>query len=128
MLYGLKVANDNCGHDVGDELISGAADCLKKSFSDAEIVARVGGDEFYAVVVGDIKVAERLNNFSTIVNNWSGKKIASLSISCGYATRTKNEPLVMHELEKNADMKMYKNKEDYYKSLGNDRRKTGKKM
>ncbi|MCQ2494523.1 MAG: diguanylate cyclase, partial [Lachnospiraceae bacterium] len=32
-LNGLKVVNDNKGHDAGDEMIVGAVDCIKKVFS-----------------------------------------------------------------------------------------------
>lgn len=43
---GLKGVNDAFGHDVGDELIRDVASVLKTAFRDADVVARIGGDEF----------------------------------------------------------------------------------
>ena len=45
-LNGLKLSNDVFGHEAGDKLIIQAADALKKSCRDHEIIARLGGDEF----------------------------------------------------------------------------------
>lgn len=43
---GLKQANDRFGHDAGDELLCGVAGILRRNLRDADVVARVGGDEF----------------------------------------------------------------------------------
>jgi diguanylate cyclase (GGDEF)-like protein len=45
-LDGLKPINDQLGHDAGDQAIAAAADVLNSSFREADIVARMGGDEF----------------------------------------------------------------------------------
>ena len=47
---GLKIVNDTLGHDAGDELIIGVADCLRQCFSQYGRVYRLGGDEFAAVI------------------------------------------------------------------------------
>ena len=44
-INGLKIVNDNQGHDAGDKLIAAAADILKEVFKDDNIY-RAGGDEF----------------------------------------------------------------------------------
>lgn len=49
---GLKTVNDTLGHDQGDILLKRAADVLKKSLRVEDVVARVGGDEFIAVLQG----------------------------------------------------------------------------
>lgn len=49
-LNDLKTINDTCGHHIGDELISGFADILQKTFSDIGRVGRMGGDEFIVVI------------------------------------------------------------------------------
>ncbi|MBL6927770.1 MAG: diguanylate cyclase [Rhodospirillales bacterium] len=41
-----KSVNDNYGHDVGDEVLSGIAQVLLKSTRETDIVARMGGEEF----------------------------------------------------------------------------------
>ena len=43
---GLKSINDAYGHDVGDDLIEDVAHILLQCFREADVVARIGGDEF----------------------------------------------------------------------------------
>ncbi|NLB18296.1 MAG: diguanylate cyclase [Syntrophomonadaceae bacterium] len=43
---GLKMVNDNLGHDVGDLVLSTVARILTLCFRDGDVVARIGGDEF----------------------------------------------------------------------------------
>lgn len=49
-LDGLKLINDTLGHAVGDRLIRGAADVIRKSVRAEDVVARVGGDEFALIL------------------------------------------------------------------------------
>ena len=48
-LNGLKQINDNLGHQSGDEALRDAADILRQTFRDSDILARIGGDEFVAL-------------------------------------------------------------------------------
>jgi diguanylate cyclase (GGDEF)-like protein len=50
---GLKQVNDELGHETGDELIRDAAAVFRESFRDADVVARIGGDEFVAFTLDD---------------------------------------------------------------------------
>ena len=56
-----KQINDRCGHEVGDQLLTIAAERLRTSLRSHDIVGRPGGDEFVALVP-DVKpkVAEKL--------------------------------------------------------------------
>lgn len=49
-LDGFKEVNDRCGHDVGDRLLAETARRLGDSMRSSDIVARVGGDEFVAIL------------------------------------------------------------------------------
>ncbi|TPM30818.1 diguanylate cyclase [Mesorhizobium sp. B2-3-4] len=50
-LDGFKAVNDTFGHVIGDECLKAAAERLAAGCGEAELVARVGGDEF-AVLLG----------------------------------------------------------------------------
>lgn len=64
-LNDFKQINDRCGHEVGDQLLTIAAERLRKSLRSCDIIGRPGGDEFVALVpdvtgpVAD-KLAKRL--------------------------------------------------------------------
>ncbi|MBL8077659.1 MAG: diguanylate cyclase [Anaerolineales bacterium] len=42
----LKITNDQFGHAVGDQLLKNTAQLLQETFRAADIIARIGGDEF----------------------------------------------------------------------------------
>lgn len=43
-----KAINDTYGHLVGDEILIGVAESLRRAFRSSDIIARIGGDEFSA--------------------------------------------------------------------------------
>jgi len=47
---GLKIVNDTLGHDFGDRMLKLCANLLKQSLRESDILARVGGDEFAALL------------------------------------------------------------------------------
>ena len=49
---GLKRINDTQGHEAGDRLIQAAARALRCALRETDLVARVGGDKFYAILRG----------------------------------------------------------------------------
>lgn len=83
----LKIINDTYGHNAGDEAIKEIAQCLQNALNEGEFVARMGGDEFAAVLitseVGRIAKFIRTvrNNIGKI--NKSGKNPYTLGISIG---------------------------------------------
>lgn len=54
-LDGFKAVNDNYGHDYGDELLVGLSKRMRMALRDGDTLARIGGDEFVALVA-DIDV------------------------------------------------------------------------
>lgn len=123
-LNGLKRANDNLGHDAGDELIRGAADCLQACFAPYGRVYRTGGDEFCALLhVREQKLEELKLELARVVSSWSGELVDALSISCGYATAWEFPDKNVSELCKIADARMYEDKERYYERMGIERRR-----
>jgi diguanylate cyclase (GGDEF)-like protein len=68
-----KSVNDNYGHQVGDDVIRGAADMLRTCTRDTDIVARYGGEEFVILLPGS---GEQAANFvvERLVNTFREKR------------------------------------------------------
>ena len=123
-INGLKEANDDLGHDAGDELICGAADTISKVFADHGRCFRTGGDEF--VVIGEMSRNEAdylIDELKRVAKEWHGDEAKELGLSVGCAFHSENPALSCEELVKVADYRMYKDKDEYYKTSGKDRRR-----
>lgn len=82
---GLKGINDTLGHNAGDELIQGAAECKKQCFGSYGRVYRIGGDEFVSIIFVDESELKKIReDFDEVISHWSGMMVDELSISCGY--------------------------------------------
>lgn len=115
-INGLKVVNDTLGHEAGDELICGAADCIMKAVGNKGRTFRIGGDEF--VVFGTMKkeqADETLLEMNRIITSWSGEKVKSLSVSVGYALASECTGYSIEDLTKEADKAMYEQKKEFYR-------------
>lgn len=115
-INGLKVVNDTLGHEAGDELICGAADCIMKAVGNKGRTFRIGGDEF--VVFGTMKkeqAEETLMEMDRIITSWSGEKVKNLSVSAGYALASEFTGYSIEDLTKEADKAMYEQKKDFYR-------------
>ncbi len=110
-LDGFKTVNDSYGHDVGDELLIELSTLMNKCLRDGDTLARIGGDEFVAVLV-DIEemsqctlVLERLLQASmspiTIKNN-----TLQVSTSIG-VTLYPQDGVDADQLMRHADQAMY---------------------
>ena len=123
-LNGLKKANDELGHEAGDELIIGAADCMKKVLTPYGNVYRVGGDEFMAILYHDIDDwPDILQRLKESFNGWSGKLVKNLTVAIGYANNHEGSYNSLNDMVSVADQEMYKDKAAFYYRAGIDRRR-----
>ncbi len=123
-INGLKEANDTKGHIAGDEIIVGAAACIKSTFGKYGNCFRIGGDEFVAVLDKPYKDEKQLlADFEENCRNWKGRYNDELSISYGLVNLANHQNNTLEEILAKADTLMYKNKSDYYAKTGKERRK-----
>ena len=121
---GLKGVNDTLGHNAGDELIHGAAECMKQCFGSYGKVYRIGGDEFVSIIFVDESELKKIReDFDEVISHWSGAMVNKISISCGYVYSREKNWESFEEIASEADIRMYEAKEKYYSVEGRDRRK-----
>lgn len=124
-INGLKTTNDTLGHEAGDELISGAANCVEQVFGEDGSCYRTGGDEFivFARMTPD-RLKDALNELGEVTSRWKGNIVKSLSLSVGYAVYADHTDATCEELVRVSDKRMYEAKEKYYEANGLVRRIT----
>ena len=107
----LKNVNDVKGHLAGDRLLQRTAQILNESFRGDDIIARIGGDEFAALLPNTDEKAtlEALDRVREIVQkNNAAEKGPILSISLGVSTAVKG--MGLRETLQQADKNMYQEK------------------
>lgn len=123
-LNDLKAANDSYGHEAGDELIIGAAQCMKKVLGSYGSIYRTGGDEFVAMcnIPGEVR-DDVIKKLRECFADWHGELYPDLSISMGYVCATEDPSMQIKDIMREADKRMYDEKTKYYTREGNDRRR-----
>ena len=107
---GLKLVNDAFGHLKGDELLQKAAQAIRSTCREDDIIARLGGDEFVILLPNtnteDVEIIVK-----RIRETYSKEYVSSISgsISFGWDTKYSMKEDILKTL-KNAEDLMYKNK------------------
>lgn len=125
-LNGLKTANDELGHAVGDALLRRAGEVFGSLVEKPASVSRIGGDEFAILLpgtdaAGGEAVLASLAELIELNNQYYPD--FELSVSTGIATGRPGDRL--EQVVKRADMKMLHAKRLYYLQMNRDRRGTG---
>ena len=119
-LDNFKQVNDLLGHEEGDQVLREAAEVLKKTFRESDLLARIGGDEFAVLMVQDrgekwdgesacAQVKARLERNLELCHGRSSRPYR-LAMSVGFAVAQKVQGISLDALVAEADGKMYENK------------------
>jgi diguanylate cyclase (GGDEF)-like protein/PAS domain S-box-containing protein len=112
----LKMINDTYGHAQGDQTLKEVSAILRDSFREADIVARVGGDEFVVLAVDSSK--ERVNVLTNRIQSilekrkQHGDRPYQLTLSLGIAYYDSKAPCTVSEMIAQADSRMYQQKQE----------------
>lgn len=108
-----KLLNDSLGHQTGDEFLVALAAVLKDSFRETDIVGRVGGDEFFALmrnISGVSAVNRKIKELQKAINGVCEEySSVSLSGSIGISLYPDNGR-TLEELYGEADSALYQAK------------------
>lgn len=108
-----KRVNDTHGHDGGDEVLRQVGALLLRQFRSADLVARVGGEEFMIILrdtslANSVVLAERLRlRLETTPIVWRNVSIA-VTVSIGVSTVGGSDDA--NQLLRNADLMLYRAK------------------
>ena len=116
-LNGLKKINDSGGHHAGDTAISTLAICFENALLPSQRAYRIGGDEF--VILGFSNTHRQMEELMQRIRD--NMACTPYSCSLGYSYTAEGRPI--DELYKEADQKMYADKQAFYQANGHDRRK-----
>jgi diguanylate cyclase (GGDEF)-like protein/PAS domain S-box-containing protein len=117
---GLKGVNDELGHAEGDRLLVAAADVLRATFRERDVIARLGGDEFVAMaLLGphhderlDRQAIERRLDEAVRVKREEIGDVFRLSVSHGSMVANHSQLEDIDELLAHADEQMYRTKRE----------------
>jgi diguanylate cyclase (GGDEF)-like protein/PAS domain S-box-containing protein len=115
-LDGFKAVNDNCGHDVGDQLLIELANRMKRCLREGDTIARLGGDEFVTILVdlpdtqASLPLITRL--LAATAQPFTFKKLSlQVSSSIGIVYYAAGDDSDAEQLVRHADQAMYQAKQ-----------------
>ncbi len=116
-LNNFKAINDDYGHNIGDEVLETAGRILKESVRSSDIVARIGGDEFFIILnIDNIDVLkEKVDRIKMRIDefNKTSRKPYRIEFSIGYAVYNSKLKMTTEVFQKHLDILMYKNKKEF---------------
>ena len=109
-----KQINDKFGHAEGDKALIAFAEIMRQEFRESDVFARIGGDEFAALlsVNDEVDSSEILSRFDKAVANYNrlANRGYDLKYSVGCVNTINDEDITIDNLLNRADKNMYKQK------------------
>jgi len=108
-----KKINDVYGHDVGDMVLKKVAETIKKSMREGDTVARWGGEEIVAQLLGssETDAKSKAEDVRKKIEGLSFESAPDLKVTVSIGVANAFEVMTCDTLVKNADEAMYKAKE-----------------
>lgn len=111
---GMKLINADHGRETGDTVLVDVANILRKTFREADILARTGGDEFVISTLVSSREGEELimTRLEENLDTYNADKSDSFKLSLSFGTSFYNpeEPVSIEEVLSRADEKMHEDK------------------
>lgn len=114
-LDGFKEINDSYGHEIGDKLLVILAEEMKQSLREGDTLARIGGDEFVAVLFDLDDISVSFPTFTRLLEA-AARKVdidgvwIQLSASLGVTFYPQDQIVDADQLLRQADQAMYQAK------------------
>ncbi len=113
-LNGMKLINDQLGHDEGDRALCETAEVLRAAFRASDVIGRLGGDEFVALLPdaseAQIELFSQRIQRELADRNDRPDRCFQLSASIGGTAYDPNSPETIEALLAKADALMYEQK------------------
>ena len=114
-LDGFKAINDKYGHEVGDQLLVALAALMKQALRETDTLARIGGDEFVAVLTDLADEESSLLTIERLIRTACqpvqlGDQVVQVSASLGTTFYPQADAVDADQLLRQADFAMYQAK------------------
>ncbi|MEF8699375.1 MAG: EAL domain-containing protein [Candidatus Accumulibacter sp. UW20] len=114
-LDGFKAINDHHGHEAGDLLLIAVATRMNESLRKGDTLARIGGDEFVAVLVDLTEITASVPMLSRLLDAaaqpvHAGDALLQVSASAGVTFYPQAQEINADQLFRQADQAMYQAK------------------
>ena len=110
----MRTINDELGYETGNQRLVDIANILRKTFREADILARIGGDEFVVstLVFSRNTEAMIMRRLKEKIDMYNANKTGSSIVSMSFGTSFNNPDLTVaiDEMLSNAESKMYEHK------------------
>ncbi len=114
-LDGFKTINDDHGHAIGDQLLRQVAARMQQALREGDTLARMGGDEFVAVILDLIDIESSIPILNRLLAAAAepvqvGSLVLQVSASLGTTFHPQSQDIDADQLLRQADQAMYQAK------------------